>query len=282
MNSLQDSEDSGILTLKILELELRSQHNGEAEPSASTSAQEDAFDYGALAPLQEGEDTQSLSNFFNLLSKALPIDQVKVMLQQELERRKKSLLSYQSKCNEAEYMQPILAGQEEALHLKRKGISEEIEENNNRLKLISSDYDMSKDEQFSLEKQIEQTRQNVKKLKRKLECCDKIQENLLKLPDAKNHASNSLQNTLNPLKLIPNQIVEDSTDSCQQTNSITSGYISSNSPAKSLSCDNTQLRTSSLDSFSMKNEHSLSDGEILDSDSRDSSGTDSDLDTDDM
>ena len=84
--------------IKILDF-VRSQNNGLEANLDDEVENRNPFDYSNISSLPEGED--SPSNFFNLLSKALPIDQINKMLQQELERRRKALSSYLVKCNEA-------------------------------------------------------------------------------------------------------------------------------------------------------------------------------------
>ena len=267
---------------KILDF-VRSQKNGLEANSDDEVETRNAFDYTNIASLPEGEDSQTPSNFFSLLSKALPIEQINKMLQQELERRRKALSSYQVKCNEADYLLPKLTAQENALNTKLKALTEDIKINSERLEQANSKLNCYRVEEVSLDREIDQARSKVKLLKRNLECCDKIQNCVQKLCNKNNHALSKTpslmenETSFNAIK----HTSETSSKTVLVESSLTTdntSFVANNSPAKSHTSEHV-LHSTSSDSVSVKNEISLSEGEIVDdsecgSDSVTSSETD--------
>ncbi|KAI6659043.1 hypothetical protein LOD99_14719 [Oopsacas minuta] len=252
-----EGEDQNSKNLnKILDF-VRSQKNGLEANTDIKEGTNNSFDYRDIA---EGEDSQSLSNFFNLLSKALPIEQINSMLQQELERRRRALSTYQVKCNEAEYLLPKLTAQEESLNTKLKELSEDINVNNERLGQVTSILNGYAVEQDSLDIQIEHSRNNIIQLKKKLATCDKIESTVHTL------CNNSSNNSSIP-RQVKNMPCIDSF-SVQHTESSLETQI----PESSLTTDNISIISTASPAKSHTSEilhvpsaeHSLSDGEIVD------------------
>ena len=261
-----EDQNSNNIT-KILDL-VRSQQNGlEINRDNAT----DTINYRDLAQgVEGGEDTRTLSNFFNLLSKALPIEQMSIMLHQELENRKKALSNYQVKCNEAEYLLPKLVVQEEALNSKLKLLNDDLAVHRERLDEVKSKLNGYTVEQSDVDKQIEHSRNNIMQLKKKLASCDKLQDCIQKLcNDSKPQV---MQTPM--LDTSSTQPIESSGDTQLTESSLTTdnnSVISSVSPAKSHNSELIQIPST---------EHSLSDGEIVD-DSECGSLSDSNSDIDD-
>ena len=256
---------------KILDI-VRSQKNGLEANSDDELEPRNAFDYSTIASLPEGEESQTPSNFFSLLSKALPIEQINKMLLLELERRKKTLNSYMIKCNEAEYLLPKLTAQDETLNAKLKGLTEDIKANSERLDQVNSTLNLHVVKQMSLDKEIYKARANVKQLKRKLECCDQIHNCLQKLCSTENNLS---ENQTESNATCKSPLAESSLANENVA------FVATLSPAKSHTSDHVQLHSTSSDSVSIKHEISLSEGEIVD-DSECGSVSDSSSDTDEI
>ena len=245
----EEEKDSKNIS-KILDL-VCSQQNG---LEVSRDIETDTINYRDIAQGVEGGDSHTLSNFFSLLSKALPIEQMSIMLQQELENRKKALSSYQVKCSEAEYLLPKLAAQEEALNSKLKLLNEDLSDHRERLQEVKSKLNGYTVEQSDVDKQIEHSRNTVIQLKKKLASCDKLQDCIQKLC---NDSEPQVRNTplLDPSSTQP---IESSGETQLTESSLTAdnnSVISSVSPTKS---HNSELLRIPFP------EHSLSEGEIVD------------------
>ena len=260
-----EDQDSKNLN-KILDF-VRSQNNGLEANSDDEVENRSPFDYSNISSLPEGED--SPSNFFNLLSKALPIDQINKMLQQELERRRKALSSYLVKCNEAEYLLPKLTAQQISMTAKLRVITGDIKINSEKLEQVNIVLNGYETEQSSLDREIEKARTNVKQLKMKVECCDRIQDCVQKM------CSNEID-LRKATSLVDNQVnyntmeyihAEATIKSPLVESSITTentSFVASLSPAKSHTSEHVQLHSTSSDYVSIKHDISLSEGEIID------------------
>lgn len=249
MLAMEGEDQNSKNITKILDL-VRFQQNGF---EVNRDNETDTINYREITQgVEGGEDSHTLSNFFSLLSKALPIEQMSIMLTVELENRKKALSSYQVKCSEAEYLLPKLTAQEEALNSKLNLLNEDLTVNRERLEEVTSKLNGYTVEQSDVDKQIEHSRESIIELKKKLASCDKLQGCIQKLCTDSNPQVKHLLDTPST------QPIESSGETQLTESSLTTdnnSVISSVSPAKSHNSELLQIPFSG---------HSISEGEIID------------------